>query len=201
MSLLHRDSTETKRDNSPTDVMASSASTTNHATDFHTQGVEEYDAWSGASITIRARGVGAGAFLALLISAWAAIVPFVGPTFGFSADGTSSWTWNETHGLGALLPGAIGVVACLMLLASLGRPSVGGSSWAFWGFILFLCGAWLTVVPVVWPVLHSGYFQTASTGRTLEYWLAYASGPGVLLAAFGAFTMGRAQRRATVQAL
>ena len=40
-----------------------------------------------------------GGFLALLLSAWAGIVPFVGPSFGFSADGTASWTWNLVHGL------------------------------------------------------------------------------------------------------
>ena len=41
-----------------------------------------------------------GGFLALLLSAWAGIVPFIGPSFGFSADGTASWTWNLVHGLG-----------------------------------------------------------------------------------------------------
>src|SRR5271170_8087752 len=38
-------------------------------------------------------GLMGGAILALLLSAWAGIVPLVGPTFGFAADGRSSWTW------------------------------------------------------------------------------------------------------------
>src|ERR1035438_9059685 len=46
-----------------------------------------------------------GGFLALLLSAWAGIVPFIGPSFGFSPDGTASWTWNLVHGLGAAVPG------------------------------------------------------------------------------------------------
>ena len=54
-----------------------------------------------------------GGFLALLLSAWAGIAPFIGPSFGFSPDGTASWTWNLVHGLGAVLPGAVGLLACL----------------------------------------------------------------------------------------
>jgi hypothetical protein len=33
-----------------------------------------------------------GGFLALLVSVWAAIVPFVGPSFGFSPDGAAGRT-------------------------------------------------------------------------------------------------------------
>jgi hypothetical protein len=136
-----------------------------------------------------------GAFIALLVSAWAGIVPFVGPTFGLSADGTSSWTWNHAHALGALVPGVVGVVACLMVLGS-ARMSRGFASFLAlrtWGFLLFLCGAWLTVMPVAWPVLVGPYFHVASPTMTLAYWMAYSSGPGLLLAGFGAFVIGRSR--------
>jgi hypothetical protein len=135
------------------------------------------------------------AFVALLLCAWAGIIPYVGPIFGFSADHTSSWTWNDAHTYGALVPGAVGFVACLMILACARRPlgmqSAGtlGTS----GAVVFLCGAWLAVFPVAWAVIRAPYFHAASPTLTLEYWLGYASGPGVLLAAFGAFVMGRAR--------
>jgi hypothetical protein len=140
-----------------------------------------------------------GGLLALLISAWAGIIPFIGPTFGFSADGTSSWTWNHVHALGALAPGALGVIACLLVLGT-ARGQGLGSSMALrtWGFVLFLCGAWLTVVPVVWPVLVGPYFHAASPTMTLAYWMGYSSGPGVLLAAIGAYVIGRARRQRMV---
>jgi hypothetical protein len=146
----------------------------------------------GASV-----GVIVGALLALLVSAWAAIIPFVGPLFGLSADGTRAWTWNHVHALGSLAPGAVGVLACVMVLASARRPRGFLSSFALTaeGLTLFLCGAWLTVVPVVWPVLVGPYFHAASPSQTLDYWMAYSSGPGVLLAGFGAFVMRRADRR------
>ncbi len=151
-------------------------------------------------VPIRGASVGeiAGALLALVVSAWAAIIPFVGPLFGLSADGTRAWTWNQVHALGSLAPGAVGVLACVMVLATARRPRGFLTSFALtaWGLILFLCGAWLTMMPIVWPVLVGPYFHAASPSQTLDYWMAYASGPGVLLAGFGAFVMRRADRRA-----
>ena len=142
---------------------------------------------SGASLTLII-----GGFLAFLLSAWAAIVPFVGPTFGFSADGTSSWTWNELHALTSLLPGAVGVVAAMMILVEARRPvgQQSATALAGAGFVLLLCGAWLAVAPVAWPVMVGSYFQAASPSLTLAYWMAYASGPGVLIASYAGFAMG-----------
>jgi hypothetical protein len=134
-------------------------------------------------------------FLAVLLSAWAGIVPYVGPTFGFSADGTSSWTWNNAHTYGALVPGAVGIIFSMLILAAARRPvgSQSAGTFASAGFLVFLCGAWLAIVPVVWPVITNLYFHVDSPSMTLEYWLGYASGPGVLLAAFGAYVMGRSR--------
>lgn len=145
-------------------------------------------------VSAPAIGLMSAAVLALLLSAWAALVPFIGPTFGFSADGTLSWTWNRVHLFGAVVPGAVGVLACILILASAGRAYGFWNSAALrmWGFALFLCGAWLTVVPVVWPAIVGRYFHAASASMTLAHWLAYSSGPGVLLAGFGAFVIGRA---------
>jgi len=137
-----------------------------------------------------------GGFLALLVSAWAAIVPFVGPSFGFSPDGTASWTWNRAHALGALVPGLVSLLACLIIVMLARHPSgtLVPSRLVSAGLLIFLCGAWFASLPVVWPVLVGSYFRDASPSLTLAYWMGSASGPGVLLAAFGAFAMGRAGR-------
>ena len=137
-----------------------------------------------------------GGFLALLLSAWAGIVPFVGPSFGFSPDGTASWTWNLAHALGALVPGAVGLLACLVIVVMARRPTgtLVPSRLVGAGYLIFLCGAWFAAVPVVWPVLVGSYFHAASPSLTLAYWMGLAIGPGILLAAFGAFAMGRAGR-------
>jgi hypothetical protein len=197
MTLLHH-STDTRTNETVTDVMASNAavSSTREAAlrggDSDQEHLRSDDRGPGASV-----GLIIGALLALVLSAWAGIVAFVGPTFGFSADGSTSWTWNQVHVLGAFVPGAVGVLACAMILTSARRPVGHQSSFVLgtWGFALFLCGAWLTVTPVVWPVLVGTYFHAASPTMTLAYWMAYSSGPGVLLAGFGTFVMGRIRHR------
>ncbi len=137
-----------------------------------------------------------GGFLALLVSAWAAVIPFVGPSFGFSPDGTASWTWNRAHVLGTLVPGTVSLLACLIVVVVARHPTgtLVPSRIVSAGFLIFLCGAWFSSVPVVWPVLVGSYFRVASPSLTLAYWMGLATGPGVLLAAFGAFAMGRAGR-------
>lgn len=95
-----------------------------------------------------------------------------------------------------MVPGALGVLACLMSLVSARRPRHHQSPSALrtWGFALFLCGAWLSVFPVVWPLVRGAYFLAASPSMTLANWMGYASGPGIILSAFGAYVIGRAGR-------
>lgn len=148
-------------------------------------------------------GLIVGSFFALLLSAWAALVLFVGPTFGFAPDGALSWTWSEGHALGGLLPGAVGVVASLIILVGAPRP-MGLQSTAVLstaGFTLLLCGIWLTLVPLLWPIWVGTYFLSASPTMTLAYYLAATSGPGILLIAFGSFAIGRARSASTMKQL
>lgn len=196
MSLPHR-SSNTHSDETAKDVTAPNAAvtqtqdTSSRKGDFDSQEVQ--GTYRGPVAPV---GLIIGAFLALLLSVWTGIVAYVGPTFGFSADGSSSWTWNQVHTFGGLVPGAVGVLACLLILTSARQRHGLLSSVALgtWGFVLLLCGAWLSVAPIVWPVIVGTYFHTASPLMTLAYWMGYSSGPGVLLAGFGAFAMGRAHR-------
>jgi hypothetical protein len=137
-------------------------------------------------------GLGMCATMALLLSAWAAVVPFLGATFGFSADGQSSWTWSRVHVLGALVPGVIGVLASVLIIGSFRHRTDGEAprGIGFWSLLLVLVGAWFVMVPVLWPVLVGPYFHVASPSVTLRYWLGYASGPGLLITAIGAFMVG-----------
>lgn len=129
--------------------------------------------------------------LTLLVGAWGGIVPFVGPLFGFSGDGSGAWKWNLPHALLSLAPGAAAVIAGLLVMAAGGtlyRP--GGLKLG--GLVAALCGAWFVIGPVAWPVLeHARMFVGASPMRELAYWVGYSLGPGTLLAALGAFVLGR----------
>jgi hypothetical protein len=143
-------------------------------------------------------GLGTVSLLLIAISAWGAIVPFVGPSFGYSADGAGSWHWSLTHVVVALVPGAIGVLVGLMVLAGSrglvmgrGRVSLAGA-----GMIVLICGAWFAAAPWAWPVIQNtgAYFVGASPLRTLANIAGYALGPGLIAAACGAFFMGWASR-------
>ena len=136
-------------------------------------------------------------FLILCLGAWGGIVPFVGPLFGYSADGAGSWRWDQAHALLFLIPGAVAVFAGLLIMtgamAVIARPGL----LVFAGFLAAVCGAWLVVGPLAWPVLHgSKFFVTASPLREFEYWIGYSLGPGGLLLALGAFVVGRPGSRA-----
>jgi hypothetical protein len=143
-------------------------------------------------------GLGAVGVLTLLVGAWGGIVPFVGPTFGFSADGSVSWYWSLAHALLWLAPGAVAVACGLMMLGLVPRAVAGVGRVGSWttGFVAAVCGAWFVVGPVAWPVLkHSaGVFVPASPIRELAYQVGYSLGPGVLLGMLGAFVMGWAVR-------
>jgi hypothetical protein len=193
MSIRHQ-STDMAPDTVPfTDVMGSPETILDVARDPAPIRLESAE--RSVIISRTSFGLIFASFLAVLVSAWAGIVPYLGPTFGFSADGTSSWTWDSAHTYGALVPGAVGVIFSVLVLAGARRPlgTQSAGTLASAGFVVFLCGAWLTVVPVVWPVIMSPYFHSPSPSMTLAHWLGYASGPGLLLAAFGAYVMGRAR--------
>jgi hypothetical protein len=143
-------------------------------------------------------GLGSVSFLLVIAAAWGGIVPFVGPTFGYSADGAGSWHWSLTHAVMALVPGAIAVVIGLMVLASTRAMVVGRGriSLASAGLVAMACGAWFAVAPWAWPVVdnRSSFFVLASPLHQLADVAGYAVGPGMIIAACGAFFLGWAAR-------
>ena len=132
------------------------------------------------------------------ISAWGGIVAYVGPTFGYSADGSTSWQWNLTHSVLALVPGAIGCLAGLSFLARIPERSIGRrkTSLSMAGLLAVLCGAWFVVGPLAWPVIDNtrAYFVGASPLRLLANEVGYSLGTGIILALCGAFALGWAAR-------
>lgn len=137
---------------------------------------------------------------ALLVAAWGGIAPYVGPIFGYSADGTSAWTWNLSHSLLALVPAIAAVLAALWVVARPPSFVAGRSRTALRvaGFVSLLAGAWFIFGPATWPVLEgSGYFVGGSWGLMMRE-IGFSFGPGILLAAFGGYAMGMARYRRVV---
>jgi len=132
--------------------------------------------------------------LTILFGAWGGIIPFVGPLFGFSADGSASWSWDLPHALLWVVPGAVAVLMGFLMLAQAPAVSAGIVSGGPWlvGFITVLCGAWFVMGPIVWPVLEAAGvpFHSAGPLHTAAYWIGYSLGPGVILAMLGGCSMG-----------
>ncbi len=143
-------------------------------------------------------GVGLAGLVAVLVSAWGGIVPYVGPLFGYSGDGSGSWHWSLAHSLLALVPGAAGVLLGLFVLAESRGISVGRGrlSLATAGGLLMMCGAWFAIGPLAWPVLSNGgpYFVGGTHLRLLAYEVGYSIGTGIILVVCGAFIDGWASR-------
>jgi hypothetical protein len=143
-------------------------------------------------------GLGTAGVVAVRVSAWGGIVPYVGPAFNFSGDGSVSWHWSLAHAVLALAPGALGVLLGLFVIAESRGVTVGKGrlSLATAGTLLMICGAWFAIGPLAWPVIdNSGpYFVAATHLRVLADEVGYSIGVGLILVICGAFVDGWASR-------
>ena len=143
-------------------------------------------------------GLGTAGVVAVLVSAWGGIVPYVGPAFNYVGDGSGSWHWNLAHSVLALLPGTLGVLLGLFVIAESRGITVGRGrlSLAMAGTLLMICGAWFAIGPLAWPVIaDSGpYFVVTSHLRLLADEVGYSIGVGLVLVVCGAFVDGWASR-------
>lgn len=152
---------------------------------------------SSRAAVVRYRpSIEAAGLLTLLLGAWGGIVAYIGPSFGFSADGSATWTWNLAHGLLFLVPGAGACIAGLLVMFEGLSTGPARRSLLTGGALLAgVCGAWFIVGSVAWPVLEGvAFFKSASPLLELAYWVGYALGTGGLLLALGAFALGRPHR-------
>jgi hypothetical protein len=126
--------------------------------------------------------------------AWAGILPFVGPLFGFSPANTSAWHWDNTWAVLDLLPGALAVLGGLVLLSTLAALAHGrGRALAGFGALLaVIAGTWLVLGPSIYQAVTGASLNMPQTGTWWAFALAagYRLGPGLLLVAFGAWIWG-----------
>src|SRR6266704_2215923 len=97
----------------------------------------------------RSRGAGSGLLLVLL-GAWGALIPFVGPYFHFAYTPDTAWTWTWGRFFLEVLPGVAAVLGGLILLASAVRPVA-----MFGAALATAAGAWFTVGSLLGPVWAS----------------------------------------------
>lgn len=136
----------------------------------------------------RRRGA-AGGLLLMLLGAWGAIVPFVGPYFDFTYGPDSVWTWTAARGWFEVAPGAAVFLGGLMLLLTSSRGTALTGAW-----LAVAGGAWFVIGPVLEPWLAPGELggpgDTRAGMAALEQ-IAYYSGLGAVILLIGGTTLGR----------
>jgi hypothetical protein len=148
----------------------------------------------------RSRGVGSGLLL-ILLGAWGALIPFVGPYFHFGYTPDTAWAWTWGRFFLEVLPGVAAALGGLILLISAFRPvAMFGAAMAAAG------GAWFTVGSMLGPVWANysplgapGGIPTAldpgvPTGGPLHMvaeHVSFFTGLGVVIVFFAAFALGR----------
>jgi hypothetical protein len=143
-----------------------------------------------------ARGRASGSLLVLL-GAWGALIPFVGPYFGYAYTPDKAWTYTSGRLVLSVLPGAVVFLSGLMVLASDRAAAIGG-------FFAAVGGAWFVVGAEVLaviasggsyspgsPVVTSGAALSPATMRLLEHFGFY-TGLGVVIVFLGAVALGKA---------
>src|SRR5215472_6729353 len=93
---------------------------------------------TGASLGNRGRLTGG---LLILLGAWGAVIPFVGPYFGFAYTPDKAWAYTSGRLWLSIVPGAAAVLGGILVLASDGAAPVGA-------FLAALGGAWFVIGPL-----------------------------------------------------
>jgi hypothetical protein len=136
----------------------------------------------------RSRGSISGLVLVIL-GAWGALIPFVGPHFNFAYTPDRDWAWTTARGWLEVLPGAATVVGGLLLIVAGNRISAMLGGW-----LAVLAGAWFVVGGQIAPLLGIGSAgdPIAATERkraALE--VSYFSGLGALIIFVGGVALAR----------
>ena len=136
----------------------------------------------------RSRGVLSGLLLVLL-GAWGALVPFVGPYFHYAYTPDHGWTYTTGRFWLEVLPGAVTVLGGLIVLISASRPLAHFGAW-----LAALGGAWFAVGGLVahrWPSLGAAGGPVGGSTRTLLEQVGFFTGLGVVIVFVAALVLGR----------
>lgn len=137
----------------------------------------------------RTRGAVSGAAL-MLLGAWGALIPLVGPYFDWVIGKDSAWQLTAPGLWLSVVPGVVAFVGGFIVTASAHRARAGLGAW-----LGILAGAWFVVGEQVSRLWHdgstwSGQALGGTAKRVFEH-LTYFDALGALIVAFAALALGR----------
>ena len=152
---------------------------------------------AGVTRIPRSRG-GVSGVLLILLGAWGALAPFVGPYFHFAYTPDRAWAYTSGRLWLSIVPGAATLAGGLLVtFASHRAVGIFGAVLAVLGGAWFIVGSAVTKVVVVSPSISPGTPQARSVGSiSVAKWqffegLGFFTGTGVLILFFGAMALGR----------
>jgi hypothetical protein len=143
----------------------------------------------------RSRGATSG-FLLVLLGIWGAIIPFVGPYFGYMFGVTTPWFFTYDRLWLSVLPGIAVFLGGLILGPSANRASGGVGAW-----LALIGGIWFIVGPVISQLWQTGGlgapFGTPAGAQGLQVLeqLGYFYGLGAVVTALAGIALGRMTTR------
>ncbi len=142
------------------------------------------------TLTSRASGC-----LLMLLGAWGALVPFVGPYFGYAYTPDKAWAYTTGRLWLSVVPGAAAFLGGLIVSVS-SRGGAAGAFLAVLGGVWFVIG--LQVLALAKPGIAPGTPATVANSMfhpaTMHFLesLGFFYGVGVAVVFFAAMALGRA---------
>jgi hypothetical protein len=136
----------------------------------------------------RSRGAVSGLLL-LILGAWGALAPFVGPYFHFAYLPGQAWVWSPARAWLEVFPGVTAAIGGFLLLISGNRATA-----MFGGWLAVIAGAWFVVGRALASTLRLGDIgqPIASTdAKRAVVEIAYFSGLGALIVFVGGAVLAR----------
>jgi hypothetical protein len=136
----------------------------------------------------RSRGA-LGGLLIIVLGAWGALVPFVGPYFDFAYTPDQAWIWSMGRGWLEVLPGAVAALGGLLMFVSRNRATAMLGTW-----LAVAAGAWFVVGRALAGPLGLGDVGTPvaeTDAKRVWLELTYFYGLGALIVFIAAVALGR----------
>jgi hypothetical protein len=136
----------------------------------------------------RSRGAVSGLLL-LILGAWGALIPFIGPYFHFAYSSDQTWAWSTARAWLEVFPGVTAAVGGFLLLTSGNRATA-----MFGGWLAVIAGAWFVVGRTLAPTLRLGDVGqplAATDAKRAVIEIASFSGLGAVIVFLGGAVLAR----------
>jgi hypothetical protein len=138
----------------------------------------------------RSRGAASG-FLLVLLGAWGALIPFIGPYFHYAYTPDTTWTYSTARLWLEILPGAAVFLGGILLIIATGRH-IG----MFGALLAAAAGAWFTLGTTLSPLWNDHVALGGSPASSTQFMrimeqLGFFSALGVVIVFIAAAAFGR----------